>query len=70
MRSAISIYTGKRQRTIDSIAQKISVGQRVVKELLEPYLGIGHWDFADNYYTSVDLKQYLLDNDIYTTGTI
>jgi len=29
-----------------------------------------HCVFTDNYYTSVDLYQYLLDNDTYTTGTI
>jgi len=52
------IYTGKKQMAAERTLQKISVGHRVVKELLERYLGKGHWVFTYNYYTSVDLYQW------------
>lgn len=42
----------------------------VVKKLLEGKLGVGHSIYMDNYYNSVELAQYLLNNNTYCTGTL
>lgn len=42
----------------------------VVKKLLEGKLGIGHSLYMDNYYNSVELAQYLLNNNTYYTSTL
>ena len=41
-----------------------------MKELLESYLGKGHWVFTDNYYTGVELYEDLFRNNTYAAGTI
>lgn len=43
---------------------------RVVKELCTGLEGFGHHLYTDNFYTSVDLYQYLFENSIYACGTI
>ncbi|KAL4125798.1 hypothetical protein QTP88_010038 [Uroleucon formosanum] len=42
----------------------------VVKKILEGKLGVGHTIYMDNYYNSVELAQYLLNNKTYCTGTL
>lgn len=42
----------------------------VVKKLLEGKLGVGHSLFMDNYCNSLELTQFLLNNNTYCTGTL
>ena len=63
------VYTGKREANPADEVSKLSVSHRVVKELLQSYLGKGHWVFTDNYYTGVELYEDLLRNNTYATGT-
>ena len=37
---------------------------------MQKYLGKVHHLYIDNYFTSVPLAQYFLQNDTYVTGTI
>ena len=62
------VYTGKKVPAEE--VTKLTVSHRVVKELLESYLGKGHWVFTDNYYTGVELYEDLFRNNTYATGTI
>ena len=58
------MYTGK--VTINKDSNLVSY--RVVMELLELYLGKGHWVFTDNNYSSPKLFADL--KIIYVTGTL
>lgn len=49
---------------------EVGLATRVVKELCTGLEGFGHHLYTDNFYTSVDLYQYLFDNKIYACGTI
>ena len=42
---------------------------KIPATLMQKYLGKGHHLYIDNYYTSILLKQYFLQNDTYVTGT-
>ncbi|KAG5882253.1 hypothetical protein JTB14_014950 [Gonioctena quinquepunctata] len=42
----------------------------VVEELMERYAGEGQTLFVDNFYTSIPLANYLLENETYLCGTI
>ncbi|XP_039751370.1 piggyBac transposable element-derived protein 4-like [Pararge aegeria] len=42
----------------------------LVMKLCQPYLGVGRSVVTDNYYTSVDLAQQLLQNDTHLIGTL
>ena len=46
------------------------VTERIAVTLMQKYLGKGHHLYVDNYYTSVSLAKYLLQNETYITGTI
>lgn len=63
--SEFSIYTGKsldNQPTVDLAAT-------VVKGLTESYHNLGYHLYLDNYYTKVNLLEYLFDKGIYACGT-
>ena len=46
------------------------LGRKVmVKRLLEPFKGKGHFVFYDNFFTSVDLAKDLLSSNTYACGT-
>ncbi|XP_048587830.1 piggyBac transposable element-derived protein 4 [Nematostella vectensis] len=49
---------------------EVGLAARVVKELCSGLEGMGHHLYTDNYYTSVELYQFLFDNQIYACGTI
>lgn len=49
---------------------EVGLATRVVKELCTGLEGFGHHLYTDNFYTSVDLYQYLFENSIYACGTI
>jgi hypothetical protein len=59
------IYTGK---TNGQGETRLSF--RVVCELTERYLNKGHRLYFDNFYTSVDLLQYLATKQTYACGTV
>lgn len=49
---------------------EVGLATRVVKELGIGLEGNSHHLYTDDFYTSVDLYQYLFDNKIYACGTI
>ena len=49
---------------------EVDLATRVVKELCAGLEDYGHHLYTDNFYTSVDLYQYLYDKKIYACGTI
>lgn len=49
---------------------EVGLAIRVVKELCAGLENCGHHLYTDNFYTSVDLYQYLYDKKIYACGTI
>lgn len=53
------VYTGK--DTNIEIIDKLGVSGSVVSTLMEPYLGLGHILYVDNWYTSPYLFQFLYD---------
>ena len=61
------IYTGKVSSSEESSFK--GVGHHIVMELLQPYLGKGHWVFTDNFYSSPTLFLDLLKSNTYATGT-
>ena len=44
--------------------------ERIPINLMQPYLGLGHTLYLDNYYASPALATYFLDHDTYLCGTI
>ena len=44
---------------------EVGLATRVVKKLCTGLEGFGHHLYTDNFYTSVDLYQYLFENNIY-----
>jgi hypothetical protein len=50
--------------------EQMRITERIPINLIQPYLGHGHSLFVDNWYTSPDLGQYLIDNATYICGTI
>ena len=59
------VYTGKE----GNVAEK-GLGERVVKDLTREIWGKNHHVYCDNYFTSTDLFQELLENGTYACGTI
>lgn len=58
------IYAGKESEIGQSVSTK------VVMELMEPYLDEGRCLFVDNWYTSVDLAEKLLERNTHVVGTL
>lgn len=58
------IYAGKEA----VIGQSVST--KVVMDLMEPYLDEGRCLFVDNWYTSIDLAEKLLDRNTHLVGTL
>lgn len=63
----VMIYTGKGTVMDD---RKRGHGFQVVKKLMHRYRKRGHALFLDNYYTSIDLAEYLYREGTQITGTI
>ena len=61
------VYTGKLS---DTESSSKGVAHRVVMDLVDPYLGKGHWLFTENYYSSPALFLDLLEHNTYATGTV
>lgn len=59
------IYTGKQTRL--EMQSNLGVSGSVVSTMMEPYLGLGHTVYVDNWYTSPLLFQYLYGK---TTGAV
>nr|XP_039254067.1 piggyBac transposable element-derived protein 4-like isoform X2 [Styela clava] len=63
--SRLQIYTGR-----DPTAGKeTGLATRVVKYLINPYEGLHHHLYVDNFYTSAELFEYLLSKGVYACGT-
>ena len=60
------MYTGK----IDTGPENKGVAHRIVIDLLNSFLGKGHWVFTDNYYSSPELFLDILNHGTYVTGTV
>lgn len=61
----LKIYAGKEDVEIQS-----SKTNDLVMQLMQPYIGNGHYLFMDNYYNSVGLSNLLLSNRTHTVGTL
>ena len=59
------IYTGKEGNNVEK-----GLASRVVKDLMENYLGLGHHVYVDNFYTSPQLFKDLLEAGTLACGTI
>ena len=59
----LQVYTGK-----DGSAEK-KLGQRVVKDLTRLLKGKNHHVFFDNFFTSEELLQDLVEDGIFACGT-
>ena len=59
------IYAGK-----VSAKREEGLAKKVVLRLTEPFQGINHVLYIDNYFTSVDLAVQLRQKQIYTVGTV
>ncbi len=62
----IEIYDGKRNEA----EQGSSTTMDVVKRLMANYLDQGHHHYADNYYNSLPLSEFLLTHKTHSTGTL
>lgn len=61
-----NIYAGKdEQRPAD-----VLLGTHVVQQLVAPYLHVNHHVYFDNFFTSMELVEYLQSNQTYATGTV
>ena len=59
------VYKGKEQKSV-----KKSASSDIVMELMENYLDCGRTLICDNWYTSVDLAEKLLQRDTHLLGTL
>nr|XP_039265449.1 piggyBac transposable element-derived protein 4-like [Styela clava] len=63
--SRLQFYTGK-----DPMSKpETGLASRVVRYLMEPYEGLYHHLYVDNFYTSPELFEYLLSKGVYACGT-
>ena len=58
------VYTGR-----EGAAER-GLGERVVRDLSQSILGLNHHIYCDNYFSSVPLFEYLLENNTYACGTV
>ena len=65
--SNISVYLGKRS---NEAVRAVNVGKNIVLHLLEPFYGSGRNVVCDNFFTSVDLAEDLLQRKITLVGTM
>lgn len=61
--SNFDVYTGA---SGTNVRDKGGLGPSVVKRLIEPFKGKGHFVFYDNLFSSVDLAKDLLSVHTYT----
>ena len=59
------VYVGKQAGVVET-----GLGDKVVKDLTRDLFHKYHHVYCDNYFTSVALFDYLLDNDTYACGTV
>nr|XP_039264882.1 piggyBac transposable element-derived protein 4-like [Styela clava] len=63
--SRLQFYTGKDPTS----KPEIGLSSRVVRYLIEPYQGLYHHLYVDNFYTNPELFEYLLSKGVYACGT-
>ena len=70
--ASMRVYTGKNNNPEpeDQPVTLTGLGEKVVVNLVAPYLNKHHFIFMDNYFTSLALLQYLESKDTYACGTI
>ena len=61
----LSIYVIK-----SATFENLAASETVVVQLCQPLLGMGRTIFADNYYSSISLSEYLLKKETYYCGTL
>ena len=64
------VYHGNMQAELLESNQASLLTEKIPTTLMQQYLNKGHHLFIDNYYTSLPLAKFLLDNETYVTGTI
>ena len=64
------IYHGNIAPQLAEMEENSLTTDRIPATLMQKYLGKGHHLYIDNYYTSIPLAHYFLQNDTYVPGTI
>lgn len=67
---ATIIYTGKGTEMNEKYKDLPAVSSKIVMTLMDPLLGIGHCLTTDNFYTSPQLADLLIQNRTDTYGTV
>ena len=63
--SQFQVYLGKVRGTVER-----HLGERVVKDLTRPLIGMNFTIYCDNFFTSAKLFEDLLSDSIYACGTL
>lgn len=63
----LDIYKGQGENGPDN---NMTILERVVMKLMQPYVNKGYHLFMDNYYNSITLANRLLQNQTHVTGTL
>ena len=64
------VYHGNLEPGLISLKNCPLITERIPATVMQKYLNKGHHLFIDNYYTSLSLAEYLMQNRTYVTGTI
>ena len=64
------VYHGNTAPQLIEMEEGALITQRIPATLMERYFGKGHNLYIDNFYTSLRLAKYLIENSTNVTGTI
>ena len=64
------VYHGNIDQQLIQMGDGALKTERIPATLMERYNGKGHTLYIDNYYTSMNLAKYFIDNGTNVTGTI
>lgn len=59
-----NIYAGKNE------VRKTNVSYKIVLKLMEPYINFGRCLYIDNWYSSVELAEKLIEENTHMVGTL
>ena len=64
------VYHGKLEPGLVSLENCPVITERIPATVMQKYLNKGHLLLIDNYYTSLSLAEYMMQNGTYVMGTI
>uniref|UniRef100_A0A1B6GS29 PiggyBac transposable element-derived protein domain-containing protein n=1 Tax=Cuerna arida TaxID=1464854 RepID=A0A1B6GS29_9HEMI len=64
------VYTGKGTSVDDTVAADLGISAQVIQSLMQPYIGLNHVIYLDNWYSSPQLYNWLFDNSTGSCGTV